>query len=331
MKKQYISHILIVDDIKSNLISLRALLEVEDVNVIEASSGNEALKILFKEKIDLILLDVQMPEMDGFEVAEILRKNKKTENIPIIFITAINKSEEYIFRGYSLGAVDYIYKPIKNELLRNKINVFIRLSKQAKIIEEKTFGLEEKIKQLEKAEETISKLAKLDGLTNINNRRTFNEEFEKEWSRGVRNKRTLSVIMIDIDVFKSYNDSYGHIKGDSCLISVANELKNSMTRGFDIIARYGGEEFVALLPNTEKDGAMYIAEKIRSNIENLKIDHISSKVKKTVTISLGVSSVIPDKKMKNLEFLSSADDALYEAKNNGRNRVEYMDYINHNL
>ena len=152
--KEYVSKILIVDDVEANLIALKAILKSANAEVIAAESGNQALKIMLEKQIDIVLLDVQMPNMNGFEVAELMRSNSRTRDIPIIFVTAINKEEKYIFRGYELGAVDYIYKPVNNEILKSKVNVFIRLNEQKRIIEAKTQALKEKVELLEIAEKS---------------------------------------------------------------------------------------------------------------------------------------------------------------------------------
>ncbi|MDM8533120.1 diguanylate cyclase [Clostridiaceae bacterium HSG29] len=321
MENEYISTVLIVDDTEANLIALSALLESEDVNVLQARSGNEALKIILTNKIDIILLDVQMPDMDGFEVAEILRGNNKTKTIPIIFITAISKEEEYIFKGYELGAVDYLYKPIRNELLKSKIKVFLRLNKQAKIIEEKNSKLEMIINELKEKKDEISRLARLDGLTGVFNRRVFDENFGNEWARCFRNKKYLSVIMIDIDFFKQYNDTYGHLVGDDALILVAKEIVKTVGRSYDEVFRYGGEEFVVLLPNTDYQGAIFIAENIRKNIEKLEIEHRNSEIAKYLTVSLGISTCVPSDNIEKMTLLDIADNMLYDAKRSGRNRT----------
>jgi len=321
MKNKYISTVLIVDDTEANLIALAAILEGEDVNLLQARSGNEALKIILTNKIDIILLDVQMPDMNGFEVAEILRSNNKTKNIPIIFITAISKEEEYIFKGYEIGAVDYLYKPIKNELLKSKIKVFLRLNKQAKIIEEKNCKLEKIIKELKEKKEEISRLARLDGLTGVYNRRVFDENFDNEWSRCFRNKKEISMVMIDIDYFKQYNDTYGHLEGDDALKKVAKEIVKTVGRSYDEVFRYGGEEFVVLLPETDYQGAFFIAENIRKNIEKLKIEHSGSTILNYLTISLGLSTCTPNDKNDKMSLLDVADKKLYEAKRGGKNKT----------
>jgi len=315
------TNILIVDDTKANLISLEAILEGEDLNVMTVSNGNDALKILLKGKIDIILLDVQMPGMNGFEVAELMRANNKTKNIPIIFITAINKEEEYIFKGYELGAVDYLYKPISNEILKSKVKVFIKLNEQAKIIEEKTKALEEKIVQLELTEKKLNRLIRIDELTGVYNRRAFEEIFDLEWARTIRSNGSFSALMIDIDNFKVFNDTYGHLKGDNCLKNIAKIIERTLKRITDKVARLGGEEFVVLLPETDSKGAELIAEEIRKNIEDLKIVNEGVETYEFVTVSIGISSIIPTKFIDKNEFIDQADKALYTAKKNGRNMV----------
>ena len=319
----YSTKILIVDDTRSNLISLEAILEGGNLEIFTASSGNEALKILLKRKIDIVLLDIQMPEMNGFEVAEIMRENNRTKDIPIIFITAINKEEEYIFKGYKLGAVDYLYKPISNEILKSKVKVFVKLNEQTKIIEEKAKALEEKIVQLEMVEKKLNYLIRIDELTGVFNRRAFEEMFELEWSRTIRSNGNFSALMIDIDNFKNFNDTYGHLQGDKCLKDIAKIIEKTLRRITDEVARLGGEEFIVLLPETGIEGAKVIAEEIRKNVEDLQIINEGVKTSNFVTVSIGISSVVPTKSMERKSFIDSADKALYIAKKNGKN----MSYV----
>lgn len=321
----YISKILIVDDVEANLVALKAILKSENAEVFAADSGNQALKILLENQIDIVLLDVQMPNMNGFEVAELMRGNARTKDIPIIFVTAINKEEKYIFRGYELGAVDYIYKPVNNEILKSKVNVFIRLNEQKQIIEAKTKALKEKVELLEIAEKKLSRLARIDDLTGIMNRRGFEEEFHREWTRSILYRSNFSVIMIDIDDFKKFNDAYGHVEGDKCLIQVAKAIEKSLRRPFDTIARYGGEEFVAFLPETNQNGALLVAENIRNSIEALKIKNQDAG-SNFVTASLGVVTTIPRVGQDKEDLIHRADQALYQAKNNGKNQVRYKGF-----
>jgi len=319
--------ILIVDDKKQNLLALEGILEDLDVEIIKADSGNRALHLMLKYDIAVVLLDVQMPEMNGFEVVELMRSNKKTCDIPIIFVTAINQEEKYIAKGYELGAVDYIFKPVNSVILRSKVNVFMQLNVQRRLLEAKSLLLSDKIVELEKtknelynANEELKALANLDGLTKVPNRRNFDERLELEFKRAQRNQTSISVIMIDIDNFKLYNDRYGHLEGDDCLKLVAKSLANNVNRGTDLVARYGGEEFVALLPEIGIDGAKKVAEKLRMAVENLNIEHKDSKVSEFVTVSLGINSLVPKSDSSFKEFVNKADEALYYAKKSGRNR-----------
>ncbi|MDF2612324.1 MAG: cph [Clostridia bacterium] len=317
-------NILIVDDRPENLLVLEGLLEDFGCNIIKADSGNEALGLMLEHEFALILLDIQMPDMDGFEVAEFMRGSEKTRHIPIIFVTAIYKEQKYMFKGYEIGAVDYLFKPIEPVILKSKVNVFLNLYRQSKELKDKADELEKKLKEILELQEANGKLlslSNLDGLTGIPNRRNFDEYMKMSWQEAVREKKSLSVIMIDIDYFKLYNDHYGHLKGDECLISVAKRIFSSLKRTRDFAARYGGEEFVVVLPNTDSSGASQIAETIRKNIEALGMPHAHSEVNTYVTTSLGAATIIPEASDSIETFIACADHALYEAKLNGRNRV----------
>ena len=317
-----VANILIVDDIYANRYLLKKLLRNDNLCLFEAENGNEALKVLMKENIDMVLLDIQMPDMTGFEVAETMRTNHKTAEIPIVFITASRTDEEFEFKGYESGAVDFIYKPISNKILTSKVQVYAKIQDQIKIIEKKTKVLEMKVNELNELKERFQLLSRIDGLTEIDNRRTFNEEYQQEWKRAQRNGESLAIIMLDIDFFKYYNDTYGHLEGDNCLIKVAKCIKESARRSYDKVARYGGEEFVILLPDTDLKGALHIGKSIRKNIEVLQIEHKTSTVSDYVTVSIGVASLMPKLDTPVNEVLNKADLAMYKAKDLGRNRVE---------
>jgi diguanylate cyclase (GGDEF)-like protein len=320
--------VLLVDDIKANLISLKAVLDNEELDIYEALDGNSALRILMKQEIDLVLLDVQMPDINGFEVAQLMKENKRTAHIPIIFVTAISKENKYIFKGYDVGAVDYLFKPINNEILRSKVRVFVRLQQQAKIIKAKTEELQDKVRQLEIAEKKLSNLARLDGLTGVYNRRAYDEIFEQNWKISIRNMSEISMLMIDIDDFKYFNDTYGHAQGDECLKSVVSAISDSVNRASDVVARYGGEEFAVILFDTGLSGASKVAENIRRNVENLNIKNNPQGSFKTVTVSIGVACMLPKIDIKREILLDRADQALYEAKESGKNKcLVYQDNI----
>ena len=293
--------ILLVDDIPENIKILgQALKDVYDIRF--ATSGLKAIEIASSiNPPDLILLDVVMPDMNGHEVCRKLKKNERTRNIPIIFLTAKDQVEDETL-GLEIGAVDYITKPFSLPIVKARVRSHMEL----------------KLHQ-----DTLEDLSTRDGLTGIPNRRRFDESYKIEWKRSCRNKLFLSIILIDIDHFKNYNDSYGHTKGDQCLKQVAETLFAGVRRPADLVARYGGEEFICILPETDSNGAISVAELLRDAIESLKIPHSESDTAEHVTISLGVSTVIPDGKLPRKSLVESADRCLYQAKNNGRNRFQH--------
>jgi diguanylate cyclase (GGDEF)-like protein len=318
--------ILIVDDRPENLLSLEMVLESPELNIVRANSGHEALERTLDHEFALILLDVQMPIMDGYETAALLRGNKKTKNIPIIFVTAATKESSQIFLGYGSGAVDYLFKPLEPAVLQSKVKIFLELYRQRRLLEEKTRELDAKVLELETLQhkleasnEKLRQLSSLDGLTDIPNRRFFDETMAREWQRGIRNQKPLSLILGDIDHFKAFNDAYGHVEGDDCLKRVAKALGGSILREVDTIARYGGEEFAAILPETDEVGGVMIIERMLENIENLKIPHVASPTADHITVSFGLSTMVPDADISPTQLIESADKALYLAKNSGRN------------
>ena len=291
--------ILAVDDTVENLDILTELLE--DYDVIDAISGEEALEILKEEKVDLVLLDVMMPDMDGFEVCRRIRENPETKDIPIIFITAMT-DEESIVKAYDMGGNDYVTKPFKKKELLAKIR--------------REFKLQELQRELKL-------MALTDPLTKLYNRRYFMDISKHIVHGAVREKQPLSILLMDIDHFKRINDTYGHDVGDKVLISFANAL-TGLSRRSDVVCRWGGEEFVALLPNTETQTAKSVAEKIRGAVERLRVETDSGTVR--FTLSIGVSGIDIDKEKSVEPALKRADEALYEAKESGRNCVVVKDF-----
>ena len=290
--------ILIVDDVPSNVLILSQSLG-RDYEILTASSGEDALKILFEVKPDLLLLDIMMPDMDGYEVCRRVRMDKSIRNIPVIFLTAKGDEEDET-RGLEIGAVDYIVKPFSIAVVRARVRAHIELKMHRDFLES---------------------LSSLDGLTGIPNRRYFEEIFEMEWGRALRRALPLSFIMIDIDHFKAYNDGYGHGAGDECLRQVAQTLHKTVRRPPDFVSRYGGEEFSIVLPETDMEGAMHVAELMRSNIESLELAHAFSPVAPYVTVSVGVATIVPVIGTPESALREAADKQLYEAKAQGRNRV----------
>jgi len=287
--------ILIIDDTVANLDILGELLKQYDV--IDAISGEDALCALEDIKVDLILLDIVMPNMDGFEVCQKLKSNQTTKDIPVMFITA--QTDEYsIEKAYDMGGIDYITKPFKPKELLARVKREL---------------------QLQELQTKLKLLASTDPMTRLYNRRYFTKISKHTLDLSKREKQNLSIIILDIDKFKNVNDTYGHQVGDDVIIALANKLIEHQRKS-DIVCRYGGEEFVILLPNTSSKSSEIVAQKIRKDIESLTIK-TPSNINLKFTISLGASQVDLENE-NNIELaLKRADDALYEAKETGRNKV----------
>ena len=292
--------ILIVDDTPTNIHVLAETM-LNEYRIKVATNGKSALEIMEKEgsKPDIVLLDIMMPEMDGYEVCRRIRQNPGTQEIPVIFITAKKDKldEEY---GLNLGAMDFITKPFNAAIVKARVRNHIDLKKKKDLLES---------------------LALIDGLTGIPNRRRLDESLETEWKRCLRSGKPLSVAMADIDFFKAYNDNYGHGAGDDCLKRIAHVLASSLARPSDMVARYGGEEFVAILPDTDLAGAHVLAERWCRNVAAAAVPHAYSSAASHVSISVGYSSQIPSANLSSGTLLEMADKMLYQAKAAGRNRA----------
>ncbi len=324
--------ILLVDDSSDNLRLLSTMLSAQGYIVKKAISGKFALQALDIIQPDLILLDVNMPEMDGYQVCEALKQKEKYKSSPVIFISASDQILNKV-KAFQVGGIDYITKPfhleevlirIENQL--NQTRLYQELQKQNELLQteiNERLRVEKALTQtnqkLELANAKLASLAWLDGLTGIANRRKFDQYFETEWKRLAREKLPLSLILIDVDYFNKYNLAYGHLGGDDCLKKVANTLNSVLKRPADLVARYGGEEFVIVLPNTHLEGAICITENIQEEIKNLKIPHQMSLVSSQVTLSIGINCIIPTQKLEMETFISNTDKALYLSKENGRN------------
>jgi diguanylate cyclase (GGDEF)-like protein len=290
--------ILIVDDEPSTLDILTGVLG-EKYEVAPVMDGEQALEFCERRLPDLVLLDIAMPGVDGYEVCRRLKLDARTGDVPIIFVTAHNRPEDEV-RGLEAGAVDFMAKPVHPAVVRARVGAHITLKLQA---------------------DQLRDLALTDALTGVANRRSLEARLEIEWRRCRRDRVPLSVIMIDIDHFKLYNDAYGHRAGDNCLRHIAHALGTMLRRAGDMLSRYGGEEFVCLLPGTELEGAVERADEIGRAVERLKMFHGRSPAGTVVTISRGVGSTIPRAGSEITELLELADAMLYQAKHAGRNRT----------
>jgi diguanylate cyclase (GGDEF)-like protein len=302
-------NVLVVDDNSQNLKVLgNVLKENTDYNLAFAMSGEEALEYLSDHTPDMILLDVMMPGLDGFEVCKHLKAAEKTSSLPVIFITAKSGPED-IIKGFEVGGVDYVTKPFNEAELLIRINTHMELKRSRDMLEEKN-------KELMEAYNKIEHLALTDTLTGIPNRRNISNLMAKEVSRCTRNGGNFSMIMCDIDFFKNVNDTYGHDTGDFVLKTVAELIKDEL-RNQDVVARWGGEEFLIMLPETGLDASCGVAEKLRKKIENHKMDFGNHSF--NVTMTFGVS--VYEKELGIEKSIKKADDALYEGKQTGRNKV----------
>jgi len=295
--------VLFVDDEEDFHFIMEALLS-DEYRLLSAYHGKQALELVEHDPPDLILLDLMMPLMDGYEVFQQLQENPKTADIPVIFLTAMGESA-YEHRGIQLGAVDYISKPFNPEILQLRIKNHI---------------------ELKLSRDKLEQMSMTDALTNLHNRRQLDLRLEEEWHRGMRHQTPLTLLMLDIDYFKQYNDTYGHSSGDRCLAQIAEVIGKNLERPSDFAARYGGEEFSILLPETPTDGGIQIAQRVMDAVRALKIEHKNSAAAPYVTVSIGVASIIPDTHTNEHTLLDAADKNLYRAKESGRNRVESDEY-----
>jgi diguanylate cyclase (GGDEF)-like protein len=297
--------ILIIDDNPTNLNILSNCLTTMGAKVLVQKDGASGIDCAIRKQPDIILLDILMPGIDGFETCRQLKVEATTEAIPVIFSSALVDTVDKL-KGFELGAVDYITLPIQVDEVLARIETHLRV-----------INLQ---KQLELANKRLHKLCITDELTQIPNRRQFDGYLEQEWLRAIREHRPIALVLVDIDLFKQYNDTYGHQAGDDCLKLVASTLENTLKRPADLVARYGGEEFAIVLPNTPESGAAEICKEICEAIFHLNIPHKESPYSNFLTISLGCNISIPENGNELKDFIKAADNNLYQAKGQGRNK-----------
>ncbi len=292
------ARLLVVDDQPINIQVMHQIFAGQ-YQIFMATSGQQALDFCRRTPPDLVLLDVVMPGMDGYEVCTTLKADSVTSNIPVIFVTAHTEAAQ-ITRGLEVGAVDFISKPVNPAVVRARVKSQLTLKFQSDV---------------------MHKLVFLDGLTGVFNRRYFDQQLTIELARSARNQTPLALIMIDVDFFKRFNDRYGHQAGDDCLRTIAQTLKSTLHRPADLVARYGGEEFVCILPETPFSDAMGIAQELESKVHQQGISHADSDVASVVTVSLGVAGCSGNTPISSAMLITLADEQLYCAKNAGRARA----------
>jgi len=295
--QEHQNSILIVDDDKMMVSALSQILSLK-YTVYVARDGFDALDVTKDLMPDIILLDIIMPGMNGYEVITALKKTPETRDIPVIFVSGLDDTADEV-KGLRLGAVDYMNKPFTSEMVRLRVGNQIKILNQVRLIE---------------------KLSATDALTNVANRRKFNLTIEEEWQRAVKLGLSLGLLLVDIDFFKNCNDTYGHLKGDEVLKTVADIIKNQVKRASDLVARWGGEEFAVILPQTDIEGATALAEAIRQAVAAFDFSHILED-EVVITVSVGAGSIVPRENISITYFLNCIDEALYHAKRSGKDRV----------
>jgi len=298
--------VLVVDDEADTRDFLCLALVSQDFEVLEAQTGFSCITTVMNEDVDIVLLDAMLPDVDGFECCEILHDRLQDSCPPVLIITGLS-DETSVNRAFEAQATDFITKPVNISVLHHRIK---RVLRERRLVRE-----------LESTNSQLKRISRTDELTNLANRRFFMSALEKEWRRLSRERKPLSILLCDLDGFKQFNDTYGHLEGDRCLQSFADILSTCVERSTDVVARYGGEEFILLLPNTSLEGLETIDSKIRSRLEEYAIPHRNSPVADYVTFSSGGVTTIPFPMAKPEKLIGDADQALYEAKAKGKNRL----------
>jgi diguanylate cyclase (GGDEF)-like protein len=323
----YKGKILLVDDRADNLKLLSLVLEQKGYYTHEILDGQTAIEVAREILPDLILLDIMMPEIDGYQVCLSLKEYSQTKEIPIIFLSAVNESVNKV-KALELGGADYITKPFSLDEVVVRVEKQLKIHRLQKQLQQQNNLLQQEIYKriqaetaLRQANQQLKYLATTDSLTETANRRQFDEYLKQEWQRLTRERAPIGLIIGDIDYFKLYNDTYGHQTGDRCLQQVARAILDTVQRPADLVARYGGEEFAVILPRTAIAGAIHVAHKIQTAVNHLNILHEKSPVSNFVTVTQGVTGTIPSQEKSPEVLIRVADTALYDAKKQGRNSI----------
>ncbi|HXI43404.1 MAG TPA: diguanylate cyclase [Bryobacteraceae bacterium] len=316
--------ILIIDDDPDDLDVLQSILAgTERWNIAAARSTEEALRALETGEVEMVLADIMTPATGGLEICRQIKARPELAHTPVVIIMA-GSERSYLTQAYESGACDYLMKPLDPVEVAARVGAVLRSKEEVDRRIAHEHELLAAARKLQAANQQLLRLSVVDALTGIANRRSFDQTLDRVWRSASRHQREVALIMIDIDFFKSYNDSLGHPAGDDCLRRVAKELTDALKRPDDFLARYGGEEFVVILPQTDLAGVSVVAERLRGSMEALDIRHPASTIANHVTISQGVASILPTREAARFTLISMADEALYGAKKSGRNRVSTL-------
>jgi diguanylate cyclase (GGDEF)-like protein len=310
--------ILVIDDTKTNLKVALEHLQAYDFEVLTARTGESGIERARLAEPDLILLDVQMPGIDGFETCRRLKADPHTKDIPVIFMTVLTTVDDKV-KGFAAGAVDYVPKPFQAEELLARVTTHLTIYKLQRDLQNEIRERKQAEAALRKANLELERLAVLDGLTHIANRRRFDDYLQMLWRQEP--PTPLSLLLCDVDYFKHYNVGYVHPAGDRGLQLVASAIGRAVGHAADLVARYGGEEFAIILPDTDIRGAWRVGETIQAEIRALRIPHRYSQIESSVTVSIGLAAALPQPGTLPASLVAAADAALYEAKRQGRNRA----------
>lgn len=309
---EIVSKVLVVDDSPSMRKAVSLMLRGMRLETIEADNGEQAVALYVEQRPSIVLLDVNMPGIDGYETARRIRIAAPDDWVPIIFLSA-NESDQDFTKAIESGGDDYLVKPVGRIVLAAKIRALQRLDQMRRKLVELSSELAESNRRLEQ-------LSQMDGLTGVANRRYFDRFLGQHVALAARQQTNLSLVLCDVDHFKNYNDHYGHLAGDECLRRVAGILAHCCTRQTDLVARYGGEEFALILPDTHRTGAAQHVRGIRQALDEAALEHAASPVAPKVTLSIGITAFTPGKDRRGEDLIARADEALYRAKQGGRNR-----------
>lgn len=321
--------ILVVNDsLQQRLLLETTLRDGGYPDVRHAASATDAFRMLGLDgperpgdpAVQLILMDILLTPIDGIEACAHITRSTRAQGIPVVMVCALD-DDRALQRAFDMGAVDYVMRPIRDAELLARVRHIIRLNRETALRNARERELLAVTRQLADANEALQRLSLQDGLTGIANRRHLDEYLDREWRRAIRSRAPLSVVMADIDNFKSYNDTYGHRAGDDALKRVAQTMAGALRRAGDLVTRCGGEEFAVVLPETPSDHAHRVAETLRLAVESLGIEHRGSPVAPWLTISVGVACETPERSSSAAGLLGTADSAMYRSKSSGRNRV----------